>query len=101
MQLGKIFSGLPVRLLTRAPSRHPHEDSCRLSSLLKMAAIIVLIACHDVTANWSPICWLLCSAQKEPLEKSTLEKKKDHPETALICSGELSDLLEQVLPGFR
>ena len=73
MQLSTIFGGLPVRLLTRVPSRHSHhlhKDSCLLSPLFEIAAFIVLIACHDVTTNLSSICRLLAPAQKGPSEKS-------------------------------
>ena len=62
--------------------------SCSVaSSLLKMAAVAVLIARRDVTANWNFTCRLPASAQKVTFG----ERFSDRPETALACSGDPPD----------
>ena len=49
-----------------------------------MAAVAVLIARRDVTANWNSIYRLPASAQKMVFGERFL----DRPETALACSGD-------------
>ena len=93
-----LRSHIPIRKFhhVRHSSSSPWSSSVT-ASLFKMAAVTVLTARRDVTANWSFICLLSASAPTVTFG----ERSSDGLDTVLASSGDLPDSIGTNSPRTR